>query len=131
MPCLFGQKTCIACIKYLTLLVSHKNVLDNLNIFIPEKKKEEGKEEKMDVDDESKDSGKEKTDKEKEEKSKEEKEKDTKEGKDEKDKDTKEGEEAEKKKKEPEPNFQMLANPARVMRSQLKVNISRACYSTV
>jgi len=84
-------------------------------------KKKDDKDEKMDVDEESKDSGKEKTDKEKEEKSKEEKEKDTKEVKDEKDKDTKEGEEAEKKKKEPEPNFQMLANPARVMRSQLRV----------
>jgi len=84
-------------------------------------KKKDDKEEKMDVDEDSKDAGKEKTDKEKEEKSKEEKEKDTKESKDEKDKDGKEGEDAEKKKKEPEPNFQMLANPARVMRSQLKV----------
>ena len=67
-----------------------------------EKKKKEGGEEKMDVDSEKKDD-KEKMDV------------------DEKKEDDKKDEKSEEEKKEPEPLFEMLSNPARVMKAQLKV----------
>ncbi|XP_021940173.1 26S proteasome non-ATPase regulatory subunit 1-like [Zootermopsis nevadensis] len=84
---------------------------------------------KMEVD-EDKDEGKEKKDEKKE-----------KEDKKEKDKDEKRAGSVEKKattaikeeetKKEPEPNFEILNNPARIMKSQLKVlqQVDGACYS--
>nr|XP_012137027.1 PREDICTED: 26S proteasome non-ATPase regulatory subunit 1-like [Megachile rotundata] len=63
--------------------------------------------------------------KDKEEKKKEKEEKETKEVKETKEKVEKKGkdetEKAEKEKKEPEPNFEVLQNPARVLRQQLKV----------
>lgn len=63
--------------------------------------------------------------KEKEEKKKEKEEKETKEVKETKEKVEKKGkdetEKAEKEKKEAEPNFEILQNPARVLRQQLKV----------
>ncbi len=95
-----------------------------------EKKAEKDKDEAMDVDEE-KDMDKEKEQKDKEEKEKkdkEEKEKKEKEEKEKEEKEKKEKEEEEKKeeKKEPEPNFEMLSNPARVMKSQLKVSIKPA-----
>lgn len=80
-----------------------------LSITAKQKKKEAEKkkdEEKMDVDDEKKEK----------EKEKEEEKMETEEG--EKEKQDKEKSEKE---KEPEPNFQMLDNPARVMKAQLKV----------
>ncbi|XP_062572250.1 26S proteasome non-ATPase regulatory subunit 1-like [Saccostrea cucullata] len=76
-----------------------------LSITAKQKKKEAEKkkdEEKMDVDDEKKDKEEEKMETEEGEKEKQDKEKTEKE-------------------KEPEPNFQMLDNPARVMKAQLKV----------
>ncbi len=85
-----------------------------------EKKKEEKTEEKMEVDEEQKDSDKEKADSEKNEKEKE-KEKNEKEKK------------PEVEAKKPEPTFELLCNPARVMRSQLKViSLPEDCrYSSI
>ncbi|XP_032669417.1 26S proteasome non-ATPase regulatory subunit 1 [Odontomachus brunneus] len=59
--------------------------------------------------------------KEKDEKKKDKDEKETKEVKDPKEKTEKKGKDEEKEKKEPEPNFEILQNPARVLRQQLKV----------
>jgi len=116
-----------------------------LSTTVKHKKKEaaaeknKDKEEKMEVDDEKKDADKEKDSKDKKEgekkdEKKEEKEADKKEGDDKKEAEKmetdKDGEE-EKKKKEPEPLFQMLGNPARVMRSQLKViSLPEGCRYT-
>lgn len=47
--------------------------------------------------------------------------KETKEAKEPKEKTEKKGKDEEKEKKEPEPNFEVLQNPARVLRQQLKV----------
>ncbi|CAC5372015.1 PSMD1 [Mytilus coruscus] len=85
-----------------------------LSITAKQKKKEaekKEKEEKMDVDDEKKDDEKEK------EKADDKKEKKEEERKEEK----MEESSTEKKEKEPEPTFQILTNPARVMKQQLKV----------
>ncbi|XP_076096035.1 26S proteasome non-ATPase regulatory subunit 1-like isoform X2 [Mytilus galloprovincialis] len=85
-----------------------------LSITAKQKKKEaekKEKEEKMDVDDEKKDDEKEK------EKADDKKEKKEEERKEEKMEETP----TEKKEKEPEPTFQILTNPARVMKQQLKV----------
>ncbi|XP_046557496.1 LOW QUALITY PROTEIN: 26S proteasome non-ATPase regulatory subunit 1-like [Haliotis rubra] len=96
-----------------------------LSITAKQKKKdaEKQKDEKMEVDEEKKDEGKEKDVEMKEEKpeakKKESDKKDDK--KEEKKEEEKEKEEKEKKEKEPEPTFEMMANPARVMKSQLKV----------
>merc|ERR1711939_1152265 len=68
-----------------------------------EKKKGKESEDKMDVD-EKKDDKKEKMDVDEK-----------------KDDDKKEDKKEEKEKDEPEPNFEMLSNPARVMKAQLKV----------
>ena len=89
-----------------------------LSITAKQKKKEaekKEKEDKMEVDEEKKDGDKEKIEKEKKEEKKEEK-------KDEK-KDERKEEKMEEtpEKKEPEPTVQMLTNPARVMKLQLKV----------
>lgn len=59
--------------------------------------------------------------KEKDEKKKDKDEKEAKEVKDPKEKTEKKGKDEEKEKKEPEPNFEILQNPARVLRQQLKV----------
>lgn len=108
-----------------------------LSITAKQKKKDaeknKEKEEKMEVDDEKKDTDKEKDSKKKDgekkddekkevEKENEKNESSKKNGDDKKEEKMEtDKEEDEKKKKEPEPLFQMLANPARVMRSQLKV----------
>lgn len=85
-----------------------------------ERKKKEQKEEKMEVDDEKKDEKKEKDDKDKEkDKDKEEKKKEEKEKEKDEKKDVSNKKDEEKKKEEP--NFDMLNNPARVMKQQLKV----------
>ncbi|EFN80759.1 26S proteasome non-ATPase regulatory subunit 1 [Harpegnathos saltator] len=59
--------------------------------------------------------------KEKDEKKKEKDDKEVKETKEPKEKTEKKGKDEEKEKKEPEPNFEILQNPARVLRQQLKV----------
>lgn len=87
-----------------------------LSITAKQKKKDAEKkektEEKMDVDEEKKDEKKEEKKDEKKEEKKDEKKEESKE----------ETEKAEKpEKKEPEPTYQMLENPARVMKAQLKV----------
>ncbi|XP_041353405.1 26S proteasome non-ATPase regulatory subunit 1-like [Gigantopelta aegis] len=90
-----------------------------LSITAKQKKKDADKkkdDDKMDVDDEKKDDSKEKEKETKEKKAEPEK----KEEKMEEKKEEKE-EKVEEKKKEPEPGFDMLMNPARVMKSQLKV----------